>query len=141
MCNVALSHSQKQEPGKMTVTVEELFQKRAAREGLSDVVTCAGSLEWTQGVSLTTTGGPHISIFSKLSIHVPTKKLPSSPPSANTCSCPWLQKTDVNHSLFEQTYTQKVIQIRSNKRSSILWVLLKRKNKCVLGMVLYYIRL
>lgn len=109
----SIKSQSKAEPGKMTVTVKELFQKRAARVGLLDVVTCAGSLKWTQGVSLTTTGGPHISIFSKLSIHVPTKKLPSSPLSTNICSCPWLQKTDVNHSLFEQTYTHKLIQICS----------------------------
>lgn len=38
---VVLSHGQKQEPGIRAVTEDGLFQKRVAREGLSDVVTRA----------------------------------------------------------------------------------------------------
>lgn len=46
---MVISHHQKQEPGKRIVMEEGLFQKTAAREGLSDVVTLAQRPEMKYG--------------------------------------------------------------------------------------------
>lgn len=87
---MVISHHQKQGPGERTVTAEGLSQKRAAREGLSDVATSAETCR--KRGSFTTTGKGGISIFSKLSINTPQTKLPSFLLSTNICLLPVAEK-------------------------------------------------
>lgn len=110
---------------------------KAAREGLLEVATRAGSPDWSEGTILSNYGGNHTLQFSQsFPSTSPQAKFPSSPQRANICFGPWLQRTDIIQNLFERTYMPQVDSYMLIKWWSILWVLLRGRNTCVWGIAL-----
>lgn len=131
---VVISHSQKQEPSKRKVTGKGYFRK--GWQGKS--VTLAWRPEWRAGVRLMMTGEPRDSMSSTLSSHVPTNKIPFLSPRINICLLPTASKICVNHSLFKQTHTHKLIQYAH--LMTIYYMDLLKGKKCVWfkhGITLY----
>lgn len=89
----------------------------------------------TQG-SLTTTGKPGISIFSKLSINIPQTKPLSSLLSTNICLWPVAEKFYTNH-IFKQTHDHKLIQY-AHEMIIYFMGLLHRKKAFFSMFILYY---